>query len=870
MSEIGRNRPPCIGEKLLRRLLPESERRALIGDYEELYKDLAERRGHFIASLWYWMQLCRTIPSVIHDTIGWGLVMIRNYLKIALRNMKKYKVYAFINMTGLAVGIACFLLMMLYVRYEYSFDRFHKNANSIYRIVHQSETAFQGSPYFAVTMAPLGPALVEEYPEVLNAARIRNIGTLLIQYMKHGFYESGIYADNGFFTLFTFPLVSGDPETVMSEPFTIALSENLSRKLFGEKNPIGEVVRTNGERDMKVTGVFKDIPENSHLRFQYTISLATYGALPGREGRLERWSGLAFATYIELRPHTPYFKFDDKLSTLIQKYCDVDYSSHSKRFLQPLKSIHHSTQFNFDFARTSDKKTLHLFTVIAFLILGIACMNYVNLKTARSAVRLKEVGIRKVVGAQKVQLIQQYLGESIFSTYAAFLLAVVLVWIALPHFSAFVGRPLSVDLLCNPFFMTVTLAGVGVVGSLSGAYPALVLSSMKPVCIVHGSSGSRSKRSVIRNGFVGIQFAISIVLMACTMIAARQLDFIRKKDVGFNRDQVVVIPVRDTGIRENVQAIRNAFSLHPNVLSVSAASNTPLTLGSGDNETFKNDEGEDVTMLVWESCIDYQFIDVFGMQIIMGRNFSEAHGEDIDKSIIVNETLVRRMGWENPLGKEIENTGFAHYDGRIIGVIKDFHVWSLHHEVDPMFFTLAPEEVNYISVKIRPHEIPKTLNFLEETYTAFRLIHSFDYYFLNDRYNSMYQSEIRFGTLFKVFSLIAIFIASLGLLGLSAFTVQNRKKEIGIRKALGASIPGIFIRLSLGFTKWVVVANIIAWPIAYYAMSRWLQNFAYRINVNLWILILSGLAALVIALLTVSVQTIKAATANPVEALYYE
>jgi putative ABC transport system permease protein len=613
-----------------------------------------------------------------------------------------------------------------------------------------------------------------------------------------------------------------------------------------------------------VTGILENIPAHSHLRFDFLASFINLKDI--RRHGLEDWYSNSDTTYIQLRQGYDYRELEKKLPVFLDKYAPKRYANYAG-FLQPLKKIHLQSFFNFDIAVTNDVNNIYLFTAIALIILIIACINYMNLATARSFQRAKEVGMRKVVGAARRQIIRQFLGEAVFLAGLALLGALALVKLILPLFNSFTQQDLQLNILKNPGIILVLFATVILVGHISGSYPAILLSAVNPIKVLKKEAFGPRKSTFMRNVLVTFQFSASIILIVCTMVVYSQLKFIKNKDMGFNREHVITLRIKDDVIYENIESIKNTLAQHPNVQNISTSNYLPIDIANRSDATVINEAKQEVKFSVYHASIDFNYLDTFDIKLLMGRNFAPEFSMDKEQSLILNETAVRHLGWKDPIGKRMH---FNRKDFVVIGVVKDFHYQPLYLPIEPMALHMEEEWHFRLAARIKPENIPQTIAFMKETYEQYNPLHPFDFAFLDDSFNRIYQEEQKFGSIFRAFSFLAIFIACLGLYGLASFTTERRTKEIGIRKVLGASMSGIFMLLSRGLSKWVFLANIIAWPVAYYLMDRWLQNFAYRIGLSVWIFMLSGLAAFCIALLTVSYQTIKAATANPVDSLRYE
>ncbi len=842
------------------------------GDLEEEFRERAAGGGWKKARIWYSYQVLKSVPFYFKYLIYWSVIMLKNYLITALRNIRRQKGYSFLNIAGLAIGITCFILISLYVQNELSYDRYHKDSDRIYRVCSEHPFVYHGKNQSAITQAPLAPALVEDLPEVVSSVRFTDASNVLLSADDNKFFGESVYfASPGIFDVFSFQLLKGAPQTVLTEPSSLVLSERMAEKYFGDEDPVGKILRFEDRHDFKVTGVIKNMPKNSHFIADFIAPFKTCGSIYNLD--FSSWMQSGYYTYIKLRENTDPKELEDKL----QGYMERAFRKGQNRegfhyFLQPLTKIHLHSDLIAEISVNNDIKNIYIFGFIAFLILIIACINYMNLITARSSKRGKEVGIRKVVGARRSQVIKQFFGESIILSTLALLSSLFLVRLILPVFNRFVERELSLNLIKNPQF-SLWLVGILVfTGIFAGCYPALVLSSFKPVSILRGWAKKRSQGISLRNMLVVVQFSISITLVICTLVIRNQLHYIKNRDVGYRKDQIITMRVRDPQIRENLNLIKNELREHSSVVSVSSSSNLPHRITNlTPAKTPQAAENESFAM--YQSTVDYDFIDLFEIDIVEGRNFSREFPSDSEDALLVNETAVKALGYPQPLGKEIITPvhGGGERRERIIGVMKDFNMLSLHQSIEPLRLALDPEgRQPYLSIKIRGSDIPETIKFIREKMEVFSSIYPFEYQFFDDVFARVYETEQKTGKMFNTFTLLALVIACLGLLGLTSFATEQRTKEIGIRKVLGSSISGIIVLLSREFTKWVLLANIFAWPVAYFVMSRWLQNFAYRVRIDLGTFVISGFLTLLMALLTVSFQSTKAAHANPADSLRYE
>lgn len=799
--------------------------------------------------------------------------MFKNYFKTALRNISKHRVYSVFNIIGLATGMAVFVLILLYVQYELSFDRHHENAKQIYRVVTENPgNYYLGSNQYGTTPPPLAPTLMTEYPEVLSATRIASRGGILVACEEKSFLEERVhFCDPQTFEIFTFDFIRGNPQTVLQDPLSIVLSEKMADKYFGDQDPMGKVLRFDNALDFVVTGVFEDMSKNSHFTMDFIVpfeSITKTGV-----SNLQSWSNNSCYTYFLLQEGADADDLEAKFPALIDKYAGDDIWSwkgqKTRYLLQPLTKIHLYSHINFEISANSDIKYVYIFASIAFLILIIACINYMNLATARSAQRAKEVGMRKVVGALRIQLIRQFLGESIVLAFISLLVTVAIVDVCLPVFSLFVERELSFKVIENLPFLLGILAIVLFVGLFAGSYPALYMSSFRPVSVLRGAYSRSLKGRGMRNVLVVTQFVISITLIISTVVVRNQLHFVKNKDMGYSREQIIVLTIYDRNLRKKMETLKTELKRHPNISQVSSG-NLPNHINS---QTLVDWPGkpEDVDAPIYVGVADYDFVDLFEIAIVEGRNFSREFPADANGAFLLNETAVEALGWDSPLGRELYHWGNKNRPPRkVVGIMKDFHMHSLHLEIKPLYIFLDPDYHWNLSIKVKTIDLPQTIGFIEEKMKEFSPRYPFTYQFFDDIFDRAYRAERRIGTIFSVFSLLAILIACLGLFGLASFTALQRTREIGIRRILGASVSDIAYNLSQEFSKWVVMANVIAWPVAYFVMNRWLQSFAYRIHIGIFTFVFAGIVALAVALLTVSLQTIKAATANPVDALRYE
>lgn len=800
--------------------------------------------------------------------------MFKNYLKIALRNIKKYKGYSIINIVGLAVGMACCLIIMLFVQDELGFDGFHEKADRLYRF-NVNFVSAQGTFSNALSGAPMATHLLQDIPEVKQAVRFHQPFTdKMISYGDRRFYEKRFfYADAAVFEIFSFRLIKGDPHTALRDPFTVVLTESMASKYFGAEDPIGKSIRLENQQDYRVTGVRRDVPPNAHLHFDF---LGSFSSLESQFGeQLQSWMFNPFITYVLLAENTSKTQVETKLPEFIDSYTAQMLEPHGLKlrpWLQAITEIHLYPQGN-EIEAGSNMNYVYIFSAIAVMILLIACFNFMNLSTARATTRAKEVGLRKVIGADRKQLVRQFLGESIILAAIALVLALFLIELLLPRFNSIFERSLHLNYFENALMLTGIVTIAFLVGIISGSYPAFFLAAFKPVDTVKGKlETSMVKRTPLRfrQVLVIFQFAISIVLIVGTVVVYQQLHYMKTKDLGLNDEQVVVIPLRDVNLIQKQEAIKTQLLAEPGVVSVTYSNRPP---GTGAMGTGVGREGapreQQVSMKFL--YVERDFVPALEIEMAAGRNFSIDFPSDLSEAFILNEKAVQDLGWNSPeeaIGERIAWAGRK--SGAIIGVVKNFHFQPLQVFMQPLVLHLDPQNMQTLMVRIDGQDIQATMANLRRKWSELAPDWPFVYSFLDQDFDNLYKSQEQFGQMFGNFTFLAILIACLGLLGLAAFSAERRTKEIGIRKVLGASSSGIALQLSKEFTVLVGIAMLIAWPPAWYFMDRWLQSFSFRIDVELWTLALAGGLALLIAIVTVSTQAIRAALANPVESLRYE
>lgn len=807
--------------------------------------------------------------------------MLKNYLRITLRSLRKHPLYTGINVVGLAIGLTCCTFIVLYVVDELSYDRFHEHADRIYRVV-ENQAEEDRTTRLATTYGPLANALRQDFPAVEHAVRVLPSSVLVSREGQEGHQEDDVYfADSTFFEVFDFPLLVGDASTVLDAPFQIVLTETAAQRYFGASNPVGQTLQIRDDEalyDFTVSGLVQDPSSNTHFRFDFVASFASMRTLysPWIEDP-RNWDHPPLYTYVQLADDASADALAAQLPAFAQRHMGERRAATRSLHLECLTDIRLYSSREQDLTPGSDVAYVYLFALIAFFILLLACINFTNLATARATERAKEVGLRKALGAGRGQLVRQFLGESLVMVTLALLLVIVLVNALLPLFNAVSGKALTFDALLHWSVPLLLVGTVVLVGLLAGSYPALYLSRFRPARVLKGNRTTGTPGTApFRKGLVVVQFAVSIILIIGTLVIIRQLHYMRNERLGFDKEHVVLAPLRDVDNQIQYASLKAAWEQTPGVEHVTASSGMP-GLGAEFRSVWQvHPEGFTDTLNIALLTVDHDFVETYGLKIVQGRDFSEAHSTDATEAFLINEAAARRLGWTDPIGKEltVEVWYNEHFDktGQIVGVVKDFQYHSLRRSIDPLVFHIFPETYyyDYVSARLQPGRLTETLAALEQSWKPFNPDRPFEYRFLDEQFDGLYRAEERLGTLFGYFAGLAVLIACLGLFGLAAFSAEQRTKEIGVRKVLGASVPGIVALLSKDLLKLIAVAFIVAVPLAYLAADQWLAHFAYRIDVPWTLFLLTGLAALVLAWLTVSYHAVRAALTDPVDSLRYE
>ncbi|MDF2192026.1 ABC transporter permease [Paraflavitalea sp. CAU 1676] len=807
--------------------------------------------------------------------------MIYNYLKIAFRSLLKYRFIFFTNLFGLTVGFTCCLLIFVYILHELSFDQQHPQADRTYRVTRLFRNAETGATNLnlASVAPPFAPLLANDFKQIEQITRVLPTGSVTMRYEDKLFTERNVYfADEQFPSFFTVNMVAGDRTTGLKEPFTVMLSEDVARKYFGAADPMNKMVRFNNEQTFKVTGVYKEFPSNTHLHPSLLVSFNTLRdtLIYGERNLATNWGNNSFYTYMRLPANYDAAKLEAQFPAFLDRHvteegATIKASKWTQLSLQKLSDIHLHSHLDSEIEENGDIRRVYIFSAIGLFILLIACINYMNLATARSVLRAREIGIRKVVGAERRELVFQFLSESTLITWIAMILAFTLTWQLIPLLNKVSGQTLSIQALLRWEILLPIIAAPFLVGLLAGIYPALFMSSFRPVKVLKGFMKTGGANISFRQVLVTTQFAVSIMLIIATAVVYRQLKFIQEKSLGFDREHIVTMNY-DGALTERYNAFRTELMANTNVKNVARSSRIPTgrLLDAQGASLERGDSLTPVSADIKYVEADQDFISTYGVKTVAGRSFSRDYGLDT-ASFMVNEAAVKAMGLVSNEAAVGKNFRYGGQRGKIIGIINDFHFESLHQRIIPLVL-LIPQDgrFNRMSIKVAGANMPAAIAHIENTWKKFLPETPFNYTFLDERFSDLYRAEQRQGTLFTIFSCIAIVIACLGLFGLSAFAINQRIKEIGIRKVIGASVSSIVTLLSKDFLKLVIVATVIAFPVAWYAMNSWLADFAYRSTIPWWIFAGAGIIAVLIALVTISYQAIKAATANPVKSLRSE
>jgi putative ABC transport system permease protein len=860
--------PPKLAERILS-ILATSRKTGILGDTEEEYRMILSEKGRIRANMWYAWQILKPLPYFIRSTLYWRFIMLKNYFKVTFRNMKKHTIHSFMNISGLSIGLACSLLIMVWVQHELSYDRFHENTDRLYRVVYSSD---DGELHGRYLPGPLAAYLREHFPEFNSTTDFRP-WEAKIAFDNKSFSSIGSYVDPTFFSMFSFPLEKGESKTALSHPNSIVITKNLAAKLFGrDEDPMGKTISYDSgvskNIPLTVTGILKDIPQNSHLQFDFLVSFEII------HDWMKTWRNKNVFAYVLLEKNIIPEDVNQKISGVLKEH---KYDSNLNLYLQPIKRVHlHAL------GGGGRITYVYIFSMIAFLVLFIACLNFMNLSTAQSEQRFKEIGVKKVVGSSRFQLIMQFLCESMILSLLSLLLALFIAVLFLPSLNSMLGTQIVFELTPN-----LVLSIIGIVlltGAVSGSYPALFLSSFHPVPLLKGNipffklyhrkgkfMEGNCRSPILRKTLVVIQFALSVGFIGCILFINQQLHHMRTKDLGFDKENILVLKAT-RGFLDKTSTIKQELLNHPRVQSIASSLLRIDTWESSDFSSAFSWSGKtkEIEGLIGQNWVDYDFLKTLNLEMAEGRFFSREFSSDSTDAVILNETAVRIMDINEPLGKEFIFVPGSPNERKktIIGVIKDYHTESLHQEIRPMVLELGGGSNVYI--KLQKGHITETLFYIERKIKEIAPGEPFDFTFLDEDLDNLYKNEHLLGKLVRYGTLLVLLISSVGMFSLASFSIVRRTKEIGIRKLLGASGFRIMFMLTKDLMNMIFLSIVAAWPIVYLLMKKWLDNFAYRISLSIWIFLLSGLMAFVIAMLTISYQSIKAATTNPVDSLRYE
>lgn len=876
--------PPALGTFLLRMIYDEDLFDEIHGDLVELYEQRLEERGKFVASAYYLKDVILSARN--HDlrrrkkyqTENNSGAMIRNYLKITLRTISKNKIYSTLNILGLALGMAACIFIMQYVAYERSYDKFHANHENLYRIKYNHYRNGELAVECAAAVPRVGPFMKEKMPEVIDFARAFPV-SMVVSYNNINFREDRMHiADPSFLKIFSFPLIKGDVETALTEPNTVVISETAAKKYFGDEDPIGKMMRADGQYSMAVTGVAKDVPDNSHIKFDFLISYQTLNNQTDNQSE-KSWGWYDFNSYVLLREGTDPNEFNRRFDEYLLDERAEDFEKYNSRQefpLQPITNIHLYSNLlqESEPEEQGDGDAVFFLSIIAIFILVIAWINYINLSTARSIERAKEVGVRKVMGAFRRQLINQFLTESIVLNLLAFVTGLLIVVTGISYFNGLTDSKLSLAFLFDGSFWGFSLLIVLTGSLLAGLYPAFILSSYRPSQVLKGKMTGNKGGIYLRKALVIFQFAASVCLIAGTIIVFQQLRYMSNLDLGFDMTETMVVKgpgvfTADSLYPSTAQTFKNELLKNPEIKAVAAGSNVPGDEIFWANGIKRLEEPDEARKTIYIAGVDYDYFPAYEIEVVSGRNYSRTYGTDTG-AVMLNVAGTKFLGFQTPDEAIGQKVVWGGGEKTIIGVVEDYNQMSAKSKVEPLLFPLIHGR-NFFTIKLsNPSDYTSVITKVEDQYARFFPGNPVDYFFLDEFFNRQYQTDKKFSRVFTLFSGFAIVVACLGLFGLSSFNALQKTKEIGIRKAIGADIAHIVLLLSKEFIYLVLVANLIAWPATYFIMNNWLDNFVYRIAITPLVFVLSGLLVLVIAVITVGYKTIATAKSDPVKALRYE
>lgn len=862
------SRPPRFATWLLRSVTGSMSGTSIVGDYEEIYRELKDVHGSHSALAWYWSQVLKSLPMFVANLVYGSVAMLKNYLKLAYRNIVRHKRYALLNITGLAVGLAACLLMVSYVVHELSFETMHPDRDRIFRV--NGRVPMGGRVLLnAVVGAPFGPTLEEALPEIEESVRILRQRHIPVRVGDRNFKENKLFfAEQEILEVFSIPFLQGNPETALEAPFTVVIDDALSRKYFRGQDPIGRTIQLTLDKtyDFHVTGVMKKMPSNTVIRTPIIASFETlYQTHRDAMTHWDSWGSIT--TFVLLRQGVDLKSMDAKITDVAHSYLPED-EKEASYYLQALSRIYidNATHgMNNDLDTTGSLTQLYIFSAVALLILVIASINFINLSTAKIAGRMKEVGIRKTCGAVRSHLIKQFLIESVLLTSVAMGLGLVLFSLFKPRLDQYIGKTLNLGVLTTPWILPGVVALVLIVGFLAGSYPAFFLSRFPAAVIFRSGVHRGPSKSGLRRVLVGVQFFIAGALIVCTMVVFKQVNYSETKDLGYNKNNLIVLNNRDSSLLKKAGLVKSQILGRTGAVNASIVDGFPSAQNRNISTVRLEGKTEEET-LVQSQEVDEDFVPSLGLNLLAGRNFEIGRTSD-KETVLINETAARSFGFEDTIGKLLYREEKAY---RIIGILKDWNTNSIHSPIYPMVLFPADETATKLVVRLPGEGAREVISQIREVMSGLLPGEIFDYAYVDELHLRAYDEERRLASLLISFCELTILVACLGIFGLSAYSTEQRTKEIGIRKVLGSSVSDIVLLLTKNYTRWVIVANLLAWPVAYFAVNRWLQSFAFRTAVGIVPFVAASLVTLVVALLSVIFQTLRAATANPAQSLRYE
>jgi len=855
--------PPQFFAWLLKRLLPYEERSARQGDFEETFSDTLKWEGRKNAARRYRRQVMRSLPSLVRSQLGWGFDMLKNTLKMLYRNFTRHKGYSLINVAGLAVGMTCCILIWIWIQSEWGVDRFHENKDRLHRVYYEALFSDGRNEISSHSFYPLARTIKEGCPTVEAATRIAQRPSLLVSHGEKEVVESRVgYVDSDFFRMFSFPLLRGSPESVFGDRLSVVISESAALRYFGTRDPIGRSLRIRNQYDVIVSGVMADMPASSSLRYDLIFPFLLNFGPEGQEP--ETWGGNPLETYVMLQKSADLPTTERNITETVLAKAAIPTNLKVSMKLQPIGRIH-----LYSIEGGGLHQALTLFGFVALVVLLIACFNFINLTTARSSGRALEVGVRKVVGAQRSDLIKQFFGETVLTSLISLALALGVSAFGLRLFSRLIGRELTLDSALNGTALAGLILIAVFTGLIAGGYPALFLSSFRPASTIHGHLSRGSQGGTFRKGLVLVQFSISILLIIITLGVTRQLNFMRHMDLGMDRDNLLFVQMPG-GMVDQYEALKTDLLTHPGIKAVTRSAQIPSYIGSTVSKLdWEGKDPQDRISMNFE-YVDYEYFETMGMELAAGRWFSKEFGTDPQEAFIVNERAAEIMGMSDPVGQRLQ---VFNQKGKIVGVVKNFHFQPLRHELTPIVIGMDPgwiQSAANLFVRIDPDNVDHTMSHIRVAGKKFAPEFSLQIYFFNEVIDNNYRTEKKTGQIISIFTFLALVVSCLGLFGLASFLAEQRTKEIGIRKILGASARNIALSFTLDFGRWVLLANLIAWPLGYWFLSRWLRAYSYNTGIGIILFLAAGAAAFLLAVLTVGAQTMRAAMANPAHSLRYE